>query len=29
MLSCWAREEECDNKIGSSFFFLFLSKIKV
>jgi len=23
MLSCWAHEEECDNKLGSSFFFPF------
>jgi len=21
MLSCWAHEDECDNKLGSSFFF--------
>jgi len=24
MLNCWAHEEECDNKIGSSFFYFFL-----
>jgi len=30
MLSCWAHEEECDNKIDSSFFFsFFFPKIKV
>jgi len=23
MLRCWAHEEVCDNKLGSSFFFLF------
>ena len=29
MLSCWAHEEECDNKIGSSFFFFFFFSISL